>query len=73
MVPCLSDSVETASACSTPYVKQLAESASMVTETSSEIQTEEPEPHSCTKFSKTFIASRGLQRHFSSKHNNSCF
>ena len=43
--------------------------ASMVTETSSQMHTEESEAHSCTERSKTFNTSRELQRHFSSKYN----
>ena len=42
------------------------ESASMVTETCSEMQNEESESDSCTEFSKAFKTSRGL--YFSSKH-----
>ena len=41
---------------------------SMSTETSSEILTEELKALSCTEYSKTFMASRGMQSHFSSKH-----
>ena len=41
--------------------------SSMVSETSSEMQTEEPEADSNTECSKTFNTSRGLQRHHS-KH-----
>ena len=36
---------------------------------STKMKTEEPETHSCTECSKMFNTSRGMQRHFSSKHN----
>ena len=48
-------------------------SASMVTETSSEMQTEEPKAHSYAEYCKTFKTSRRLQRLFSSKHNKKDF
>ena len=48
---------------------KLPESASIVTETSFEMQNEEPEAHLCTRCFKTFKTARGLQCYFSSKHN----
>ena len=48
---------------------KLRESRSMVAETSFEMQVEEPVVHLHTESSKTSKTLRGLQRHFSSKHN----
>ena len=52
------------------FFRESSESASWVTKTFVETQTEELEAHSCTEYFKIFKTSWGMQRHFSWKQNN---